>query len=71
MGLGLKWQVQNISTFKYLNENGYAYLQAEKNGLLSENNRKLRERFGARKNLKRPVAKNPLFWTNESKWPFI
>ena len=67
----MKWKVQNISTFKYLNGNGYAYLQAGKNGLLSENNRKLRVRFGARKNLKRPVAKIPLFWTNESKWPLI
>ena len=28
----------------YLNENGYAHLQAEKNGLLSENNCKLRVR---------------------------
>ena len=65
--MGLKYK-----TFPhYLNENGYAYLQAEKNGLLSKNNRKLLVRFGARKNLKRPFAENPLFWTNESKWPFM
>ena len=44
--LDLKWQVQNITTS--LNENGYAYLQAEKNGLLSENQRKLSVRFGVR-----------------------
>ena len=56
----------------YLNENGYPYLQAEKNGFLSENKRKLCVRFGVRgKSLKRPVAENPLFWTNESEWPFI
>ena len=35
VGLGLKWHCPH-----YLNENGYAQLQAEKNGLLSEKNRK-------------------------------
>ena len=46
VGLGLKWQVQTFP--HYLNENGYAYLQAEKNWLLSENNRRLRVRFEER-----------------------
>lgn len=61
---GLSFEMASRRTFsRYLNENGYGYLQARKKGLLSENDRKLRIRF-ARK-MKRVVAQNPHFWTHE------
>ena len=48
---------------RYLNENGYEYLQARKKGLLSENDRKLRVQFAHK--MKRIAADNPQFWMNE------
>ena len=61
---GLCFEMESQRTFsRYLNENGYRYLQAREKGLLSENDRKLRIRF-ARK-MKRVVAQNPQFWTHE------
>ena len=61
---GHSFEMASRRTFsRYLNENGYGYLQARKKGLLSENDRKLRIRF-ARK-MKRVVAQNPQFWTHE------
>lgn len=56
---GLSFEMASRRTFsRYLNENGYGYLQARKKGLLSENDRKLRIRF-ARK-MKRGCAKSPI-----------
>ena len=61
---GLSLEMASRRTFsRYLNEEGYSYLQARKKGLLSENDRKVRLRF-ARK-MKRKVKQNPDFWTNE------
>ena len=40
---GLRFEMASRRTFsRYLNVNGYGYLQARKKGLLSENDRKLR-----------------------------
>ena len=61
---GLSLEMASRRTFsRYLNEEGYSYLQARKKGLLSENDRKVRLQF-ARK-MKRKVKQNPDFWTNE------
>ena len=61
---GLSLEMASRRTFsRYLNEEGYSYLQARKKGLLSENDRKLRLRFA--REMKRKVRQNPDFWTNE------
>lgn len=61
---GLSFEMASRRMFsRYLNENGYGYLQARKKGLLSENDIKLRIEF-ARK-MKHVVAQNPQFWTHE------
>ena len=45
---------------RYLNEEGYSYMQARKKG---KNDRKLRLRFA--REMKRKLRQNPDFWTNE------
>ena len=61
---GLSFEMASRRTFsRYLNENGYGYLQARNKGLLSENDRKLRIWF-ARK-MKCMVVQNPQFWMHE------
>ena len=61
---GLSFDMASRRTFsRYLNENGYEYLQARKKGLLSEKDRKLRVQFAHK--MKRVAADNPQFWMNE------
>ena len=61
---GLSFEMASRRTFsRYLNENGYHYLQGRKKGLLSDNDWKLRVRFA--KKMKHLVAENPHFWSNE------
>ena len=61
---GLSLEMASKRTFsRYLNKEGYSYLQARKKGLLSENDRKLRLRFA--REMKCKVRQNPDFWTNE------
>ena len=61
---GLSLEMASRRTFsRYLNEEGYSYLQARKKGLLSENDRKQRLRFA--REMRRKVTENPDFWTNE------
>lgn len=61
---GLSLEMASRRTFsRYLNEEGYSYLQARKKGLLSENDRKQRLRF--LREMRRKVRENPDFWTNE------
>ena len=70
VGLGLKWQVQNISTlskWKWLR----IFTSREKWASKWKQSQVACTIRRSGKNLKRPVAKNPLLWTNESKWPLI
>ena len=61
---GLSLEMARRRTFsRYLNEEGYNYLQARKKGLLSENDRKLRLPFA--REMRPKVRQNPDFWTNE------
>ena len=62
---GLTLQIASRRTFsRYLNEQGYVYLQVREKGLLiSENDRNLRLRFASE--MSRTVKENPAFWTNE------
>ena len=61
---GLSLEMASRRTFsRYLNEEGYSYLQARKKGLLSENDRKLRLRFA--REMRHKLTQNPDFWTNE------
>ena len=61
---GLSLNTVSRRTFsRILNENGYGFLQRRKKGILSERDRVLRQRF-CRK-VKKFVAQNAHFWTNE------
>ena len=61
---GLSFEMASRRTFsRYLNEEGYSYLQARKKGLLSENDRKLQLQFA--REVKCKMRQNPDFWTNE------
>lgn len=61
---GLSLHTVSRRTFsRILNENGYGFLQRRKKGILSERDRALRQRF-CRK-VKKFVAQNAHFWTNE------
>ena len=61
---GLNFDRASRRTYsRYLNELGYSYFSARRKGILLENDKKLRVKF-ARK-MKREVARNSEFWTNE------
>ena len=61
---GLSFQVASRRTYsRYLNELGYYYFSAQRKGILSDNDKKVRLQF-ARK-MKQELIRNPDFWKNE------
>ena len=61
---GLSFQVASRRTYScYLKKLGHYYFSAQRKGILSDNDKKVRLQFA--RNMKQEMIRNPAFWKNE------